>query len=429
MTTFDEKYELRFLKPAIEGQPGYDEAAQWNYAVASGFYELPLSDEQLAFDLKSAQVDQREYTGVYERASRSGFPNNRPIATFETYSKTLNVGAGNVLDASLVSAVTVRSDHRRQGILSRMMHANLARAKASGHAVAALTASEGGIYGRFGFGPATFHTAATVDVRAGYSVQVEPVGAVQMVPTDLLFDIAPRIFERYHSRQVGSLGRQERYRYRAAGLAYDRGKKDEGFLAATWTSPAGEVEGYVVYKHRGFETPEKRVEVRDLVGTSDQAQLELWRYLGTLDLVDEVIYNEMPVEDPLPWALSDPRRVRTARTFDAIWLRILDLHTALERRSYVSDGCVVIDVRDRLGLAQGVVRLNVTDGIGKASKATAEEADVSLDIADLSSAYLGGVSVLTLAAAGKVREVTDGGLSKLHRTLAPVSSVNCQTYF
>ena len=54
----------------------------------------------------------------------------------------------------------------------------------------------------------------------------------------------------------------------------------------------------------------------------------------------------------------------------------------------------------------GVYRLQVTDGIGRCRRVSTSESgervDLDLGIDDLASLYLGGVSVTTLAAAGRI---------------------------
>lgn len=64
-----------------------------------------------------------------------------------------------------VSIVAVLPTHRRRGVLSALMRRQLADIRERGEAVAALFASEAGIYGRYGYGPASWH--ATYTLRAG----------------------------------------------------------------------------------------------------------------------------------------------------------------------------------------------------------------------------------------------------------------------
>src|SRR3954462_10670079 len=63
----------------------------------------------------------------------------------------ISVPGGDV-DAAGVSVVGVSPTHRRRGVLNTMMRALLEATHERGEPVAMLFASEGGIYGRFGYG-------------------------------------------------------------------------------------------------------------------------------------------------------------------------------------------------------------------------------------------------------------------------------------
>jgi predicted acetyltransferase len=77
----------------------------------------------------------------------------------------LTVPGGAVLPMAGITIVGVAPTHRRRGILRAMyteLHNRIADAR---YPIAGLTASEGGIYGRFGYGPATIEQEFTVDRR------------------------------------------------------------------------------------------------------------------------------------------------------------------------------------------------------------------------------------------------------------------------
>ena len=56
-----------------------------------------------------------------------------------------------------VDDVTVLPTHRRRGVMSRMMRAQLDQMRERGEPLAALSASESLIYERFGYGIATWY--------------------------------------------------------------------------------------------------------------------------------------------------------------------------------------------------------------------------------------------------------------------------------
>ncbi|MBB2996819.1 GNAT family N-acetyltransferase [Paeniglutamicibacter cryotolerans] len=403
----------RFTPSTPEGDAASGHPARtldWLNAARRGFYDKPLTEKEAAAIAGSYQADGRELTAVYDDAAVApGLGAEIPVATYASFTRSLNTGA-RLIDAHLVTMVTVRPTHRRRGILSRMITADLAQAKERGLFVAALHASEGGIYGRFGFGRATEAQDYAVDVRGGLPMHAPVAGSVVQVQPARLGELIPEVFSRFHAATRGSVDRQRGYLMRGTGAWSDDGfEPDTALRAAVFHDAAGTAQGYVTYVFDGWDAKVPALSVRDLVAATAQAYRELWRFLGDHDLIETVNYHQASVADPLPWFLSDARRVSASGRGDRLWLRILDVPGALGARSYVRDGTLVLTVRDRLSLTTGSYRLQASGGVGtittltSAGPPSAEAADgIELDIADLSSLYLGSVRVADLLAAGRL---------------------------
>ena len=209
--------------------------------------------------------------------------------------------------------------------------------------MAALTASEASIYGRFGFGVATSEQSIKVDTSARFVVNHTPVGSVEVADPKVLLELAPVIFDRLHRQTPGSIERHEFYRQFASGSISRDGAKTRHRCALHY-GPDGDVDGYVSYKFGGWSSTPYTMEVVDLVAATRAAYLELWQYLGAIDLVERVTWDEAPVDDPLTWALQDPRCVDASDARDMLWLRILDVQKALGARRYSADGTLVLAV-------------------------------------------------------------------------------------
>jgi predicted acetyltransferase len=143
-----------------------------------------------------------------------------------------------------------------------------------------------------------------------------------------------------------------------------------------------------------------------------------------------VSWDEAPLDDPLTWALTDPRCIDSSDSRDMLWLRVLNAAKALEARHYPVDGRLVLEVHDPLGLTPGTFALQV-DGGGAAVERLPEtaEADLVLDVSALSSIYLGAVCPVTLAAAGRIRENTAGAALEARQMFAVERSTHCLTHF
>jgi len=425
-------YEIRRFPAVSEGSDGYAEAEAWARAVAFGFHDSVRTPEHVARSMATYEADGRIFTGAYQTRAiaQHSLPAEVPVATFGTLRKTLNIGFGRMLETQMVTAVTVRTPHRRRGLLRRMMTGDLQAAKEDGIAVAALTASEGSIYGRFGYGVASLERTVKVDTTARFSLRHQPTGTVEVADPRTLLDVAPGVFDRVHRQTPGSLGRQEWYWLLVSGSLGRDGKEDPAIKAAFHYGPDGAIDGYVSYKFLGWETEPATVEVVDLMAATDHAYLELWQYLAAIDLVERVSWNEAPVDDPLAWALADPRCIDASDSRDMLWLRILDVPQALSARHYPADGRLVLEVGDPLGLTAGTFALDVTDGRAAVERVPAgDKADLVLDVSALSSIYLGGISPVTLKAAGAVCEATPGAAFKAQQMFAVERPTHCLTHF
>ena len=430
---FTDDFELRRIHPVAPGEAGYEAAMTWLKAVSYGFHNPGRSTERAAEAMVRSIADRTEFIGVYRKAAQPGFDIGWPVATFESFRKDLNIGSGRMLRAELISAVTVRSDHRRLGILREMMQDDLRRARDEGIAVAALTVSEGSIYRRFGFGVATQERSITVDSSKGLDLVRQTTGVVRNVPRQDLFDLAPKIFAEVHARQPGSIDWTESYRYYAAGKMGKDGE-DKDVISAVHYSANGVPDGYASYKYSGWDETPRRLDIVDLVAADDVAYLELWQFLGSVDLTTRIVWEDAPLVDPMQWALADPRLVESTRQRDMIWLRILDVRRAFAAREYQADGRLVIEVADQMGLAGGRFELEVRAGQANVTELSDEsgastEPDLSLDIADLGSVYLGGVLPSSLLAAGRIVEHRAGAARLLQLMLAPERAVHCLSHF
>jgi predicted acetyltransferase len=170
------------------------------------------------------------------------------------------------------------------------------------------------------------------------------------------------------------------------------------------------VRGLAVYSVRENHDDFTKATVRVvyLLAETRDAYAALWRFLLELDLVSEVQAGELSADEPLWWMIAD-QRAATITLRDHQYVRVLDVPAALEARTFGASGVLALDVSDPLDLAGGRFLLEVdADGRGRVSPWTSDEAPdgavaVALGIEELSAVYLGGVSLATLAFAGRVQ--------------------------
>jgi predicted acetyltransferase len=406
-------YRFESFTPAFDESTGEPDARTKGYFASTsvGFHDSRSTDAALKARVQRAIDDDRRLTAVYaDNEYDYALDDDIPVATFAWFEKLVNVGAGRLVPAHLITWVTVRPTHRRRGLLRSMITTDLAEAKAAGYPFAALTATEGGIYSRYGFGVATWSHAIEVDTSPGFQMIREPDRRVEMCLPSVLRELAPKIYGEFMKTSPGAMERQQTYVERATGaLNTETGEADRGVRAALHFGEDGEPDGYVSYKFAGWSTTPPTIELIDFVAVTDAAYASLWSFLAAIDLSTRVKFGESAEDSPLPWLLTDSRRVKTTSTEDNIWIRILDVRAALEARAWFVPGTLVLDIDDPQELTGGRFRVT-SDGQSAVVEPVSEAtpADLSLGIAELGSLYFGGADPVILVRAGRIEENVPG---------------------
>jgi predicted acetyltransferase len=372
----------------------------WYEAQSRGFHQGRTSDEQRRHLGDHLVADDATVRGVWP--DRSVLASGAiPVATYLSYDKTLNTGRG-LQPARMVSMVTVSPTHRRRGLLRALITEDLADAVAQDVPLAVLTASEGSIYQRFGFGPAVFQQTLSVDTGPRFSLRRhDDAGSVELLEPAEAWPTVAATFASFHERTRGSVERPHFYGTFLSGEFDFESGPDLKMRTAVHLDADGAPDGYVVYRPVPRENGRRTIKVTDLVSLTPAAYLRLWSFLADLDLSDTVEWDRARLDDPLPWALVDPFAVRVTGQSDALWVRVLDVPAALAARPWDRDGSVVVQVDDALGHAAGRFGVVTRDGVAEIEPTDAD-ADVCMDADVLGSLYLGGVRAETLRLAGRL---------------------------
>jgi predicted acetyltransferase len=375
------------LRPATA-----EESEAFSTAVLSAFHE-ELTDDERARYLKIFEPER----------SLAWYDDGAIVGTSSLFTRTLTVPGGQVAVGG-VTAVAVLPTHRRRGLLTGMMRRQLENIRDAGEPVAALWASEGAIYGRFGFGVAA-QTLELVARRPAARLRTPPPdGTLRAGPAGEHVEAMRALFDRAAPGRPGMLTRP--------GPWWDERLHDPE-SDRDGATPLGAVvadEGYALYAVKrkwDDDGPAAEVKVREALATSSAGHAAIWAYLLDLDLTRTVTWELAPSDDPLWLALADPRALRRT-LWDALWVRIVDVPVALSARTYASDPDVVIEVRDAFcPWTEGRYELT-----GSGCAPTGREPDLVLEAAALGAAYLGGTTLVDLAGAGRVEERTPGSLSR-----------------
>lgn len=342
------------------------------------------------------------------------------VGTAGAFSFQLSLPGGALLPAAGVTMVSVAATHRRRGILTSMMRRQLDDVRARGEAVAVLTASEPAIYGRFGYGIGTFELDALIDTtRVSLSVP-DGTDAVRLRYAPVADEAVHRTCEEIYARAVperpGMLAR--RPGWERLPLLDPVGERGGGSALQRVLAEDSEdrVIGFALYRLKpswgsgGAEGEVRLMQLEVVAGEQGpQAYAALLRFLWNIDLTSKLRMRGRPVDDAWQHLVSDVRRCEP-RTRDSLHIRLVEVGAALEARTYRTPVDVVFEVRDAFcPWNEGRWRLT-GDAKGAVCVRTADSAEVALSVRELGAAYLGGVSLVSLAAAGRVRELREGAV-------------------
>ncbi|MET1073193.1 MAG: sterol carrier protein domain-containing protein, partial [Umezawaea sp.] len=309
-------------------------------------------------------------------------------------------------------------------VLSALMRHQFRAFREAGEITATLRASESTIYGRFGYGVASRGREIKIDRhRATLLPSSGTGGRIRLVDKDTALGLAPEIYEAVGLTRPGMTTRWPAW----WTLNLPRALNDDNAQLAVHRGPDGD-DGFVVYQVKsGSPTGHGQwtLTILDLVAATPEAWAELWRFVLRVDIVDEVVGELRPLDEPIEWLFADRRVAKVTDVEDETWLRLVDVPAALAARAYGRAEPVVIQVRDRyLPENDGTYRVT-PDG----AERTTMPADLALDVDLLAATYLGDVSVSTLAAAGRVEVLGSTALARADALFATAQSPWCGTYF
>jgi predicted acetyltransferase len=399
---------------AIEARPTPEDKRRRWFEVCNMAFSGEFREEE--FETDSKLLPAERMLGAYADGALVGTAADFPFR--------LTIPGGE-LPAAGVTAVGVLPSHRRRGALTALMRRQLADARGRGEPLAILWASEGGIYGRYGYGVATKAVAIEAD-RDRMVFREPPDGSarVSLVEAEEAAKAFPPIYDRVRRDTPGMFERSDDWwkHYRLADPEHKRRGAGPKFHALLELD--GQPEAYASYRVKqnwdeGFAQSELRV--TEAAGTSPRATRELWRFLFGVDLVGRVQAWPLPPDHPLFLLGTEPKRLRM-HVGDGLWLRILDVESALAARSYADEGELTVELTDAL-VPENEGVWHLTSHASGTAVETGGTPDLRLDTGALASVYLGGFSFADLQAAELVQELEEGAVDRadllFHTSHAP----------
>jgi predicted acetyltransferase len=342
----------------------------------------------------------------------AAWSDGRVVGGAASFLLTLTVPRGRRIAAAGVTLVGVLPTHRRRGILLAMMRSQLDACHAAGESVAFLWASEDAIYGRFGYGVASF--SAEIDLprhraayerefsSAGYSASTPPLSEARTAVASIWEHVAgetPGMFARtpawWQIRALGDPAWQRAGRGEKQCVVLDRGGRPSAYALYRLTATF----------ERGIQTG--AVDVVEAMGETPEATAAVWRFLLDIDWMARVRASLLPLDHPLLLLLEEPRQLRFS-VRDGLWIRLVDVGRALAARQYGPADAVTIDVMDEF-CPWNRDRWRVSSASVARTNA---DPDLRCDVSALGSVYLGGFTWRQLARALRVEELRKGAIAR-----------------
>lgn len=338
-----------------------------------------------------------------------------------SYAIEATMPGGTTVPMSGITWVSVSATHRRRGVLTDLIGACHSDTDERGEPVAMLFASEGGIYERFGYGIGSSMRDVTIDRRrASLRPELVPArGAVRFVDGDEALADVTAVWERARRLRAGEVSRNS---------AWHRFVLDLWAKAEAPLSPAfvlAHADGYAAYRIADDwtgGTPHHRLELVELVAVTPQAHLDLWHTVLGVDLVGTITTRALPVDDPLPYLLTDQRAISTGAVHDGVWVNVRDAAACFGARAYGTADRLVVEADGRRWAIE-------SDGTDASCRSVRTRPDLVVDHPSLGALLLGGVRPRQLAAAGRITARNDDVLRRADAFFVYGPAPHCQTIF
>jgi predicted acetyltransferase len=334
----------------------------------------------------------------------------------------LTVPGPALVPSARTMLTAVSPTERRRGLMRSLMEWQIRDAAEHGEAVLVGTTPVPGIVARFDYWATA--QALSVEVQTGRHLRTdlaEPSGRLRLCDPDDLAATLPGIFDQHRAAQPGQISRRpafwrmwlrDRPLYRTV---------PGGRFAVVYTEADGTPAGYLTYRLTSGplrERPVAELVIEDLVTVTDAARQALWGYCLAFEQAELVTASNLPADEPIGWLLADRGKVRVRGIRDFMVLRLIDVPAALAGRRYGADGSLAIEVCDPTLAANNRTWLLDAGPDGASVEPTTRAPDLTLRVATLGAAYLGGFSFTALSRGGLVQARDERVLARANAMFA-----------
>lgn len=350
--------------------------------------------------------------------SMCAFEDGTLATTYGAYPMVMQLN-GQKAPAAGVTIVGTLPWFRRRGHLRKIMEVDLKRRYEQRlEPIAILLASIAAIYQRYGYAIVSTRDRFSIDPRwINVAPSVAPARGEWREASKDELPLIQSIYRKFAQPRNGYLHRAPvMWDIRVMGAA-SPGQPDWGPSLLSVYEEDGEPQGYMAYTSKWFEQfqdnagPGQRLIVRDYAWLTPGAYRSMWDHFKRFDLVNRVVVDCAPADDPAFNILLDPRELNATR-FDWLLGRLIDVERALPLRPY-GDGRVVFELRDEF-CPWNAGRWALESGGGEATCTRSKESPaLSLDVSALAQLVFGFASPTQAVRSGRAETTPSADLTML----------------
>lgn len=352
------------------------------------------------FGNNSAEPDP-EHDVIQNDWTTAAFHKGKVVATSAGYPFKMRLNGKAVFVDGLTDVGTVPG-FRRRGLVRELVTRRLNMVhEHEQQSASILWASMAAIYQRFGYGLGSTHSSCSIDPRyAMFQFETNPDGYVKNVEEEEGLPIIKNLYRTFINSRTLDLHRAD-----IMWKGHFGTKKRKDYCAVYYDSD-DQPQGYITYRLGMFKRreddpgPDQRIQVHDYVYHTMDAYRGLWEFMRAHDLVGKIAVD-MPRDDPALDLMLEPRMLNL-HTWDALWLRIVDVDTFIKGRNYGSKGTVVLEILEDPECPWNVGKFLIdTDGETTEVNQTTLSADVTIGPNGLASLLTGNSSMTHLVRIGR----------------------------
>lgn len=312
--------------------------------------------------------------------------------------------AGRTHALAGLSAVATPPEHRRQGLVRRLVEHALEEYRDRGNYLTTLWPFNHPFYAQFGWALANRYAIQTFDPGVLTGIDADSTGSVRPLDPDDHEALARVLDAASGHRNLFIERTEEWWRKRV----FEGWQRDPYVYGWEWE---GDLRGYLVYTIQE-DGDDRELRVDELAAVDRAARRQLFRFIADHDSQVASVRLYGPPDDLLFDTVEDPEAIDVSIKPGPM-IRLVDVSAAIEARPAGGSGSITIEVTDHLAdWNDGRFRIDLDDE-GASCMAVDGEPDVACSIGALSQLYVGYRSAADLEETGNLTVYSNDARKRL----------------